>query len=198
MKKLSAIFLLFTGLILGTGFAQQLQAQSSSEDTAAITITEYSDYECPACGYFYPIVKKLKDKYGDQIKMNYKFFPLNSHQFSALAARAAQAAKNQGKFLEMHNKLFENQKRWSQSGDPTPMFVNFARDLGLDIEQFKNDLNAAETQRTVMEQKKEGQMQGVRSTPTFFIGDEMLSSLPRNFAEFDQVVQEHLNQKNSQ
>lgn len=195
MKKLSSFLLLLAGIMFLAGALFQTKAQTSAEDEAVITITEYSDYQCPACAYFHPIVKKLKDKYGDQINLELKFFPLNSHQYAALAARAAQAAKNQGKFKEMHNLIFENQKRWSNSGNPAPIFVNFAEKLDLNLEQFRNELNSAETQKAVMEERREGRQKGVNSTPTFFIDGEQLSSLPRTFEEFDQVVQKYLTEK---
>lgn len=196
MKKLSITLLLAAGIMLVTGALSQITAQTSNgEEDAVITITEYSDYQCPACAYFHPIVEKLKEKYGDQISLELKFFPLNSHQYAALAARAAQAAKNQGKFKEMHNLIFENQKRWSSSGNPAPIFVSFAEKLDLDMEQFRNELNSAETQKTVMEERKEGRQKGVNSTPTFFIDGEQLSSLPRTFEEFDQVVQKYLEEE---
>jgi protein-disulfide isomerase len=121
-----------------------------------------------------------------------KYFPLNSHQYAALAARAAQAAKNQGKFYEMHSLLFENQKRWSGSGSPSSIFVSYARDLDLDVDKFKNDLNAAETQKIVMEQRQEGRNAGVNATPTFFIEGEKVDPLPRNFQEFDQLIQQYI------
>lgn len=194
MKKVTTLLLLVGGLMLGAG-TTQLKAQNGSEEKPTITIVEYSDYQCPACAYFHPIVKKLKDKYGDQINMNYKFYPLNSHRFSFLAARAAQAAKNQGKFLEMHNLLFKNQEQWSQSSNPAPTFVNYARKLNLDIEQFRNELNSRETQKAVVQQKQEGRRAGVRATPTFIIEGEKISSLPKNFAEFDKLVQKYLQEK---
>jgi protein-disulfide isomerase len=195
MKKLSATLLLLVGIILLGGALHQTNAQTTSEKDAVITIVEYSDYQCPACGYFHPIVEKLKEKYGDQINLELRYFPLNSHRYAALAARAAQAAKNQGKFKEMHDLIFENQKRWSNSGNPAPIFVNFAEKLDLDLEQFREELNAAETQKIVMEEKKEGKRKGVNSTPTFIIEGEQLSDLPRTFEEFDKVVQKYLEEK---
>ena len=198
MKKVTTILLLVAGIMLGDVLTKKVTAQNSSSESdeqATITITEYSDYQCPACGYYHPIVKKLKEKYGDQINMNYKFYPLNSHRYAALAARAAQAAKNQGKFLEMHNMLFQNQKQWSQSTNPGPTFVNYARELNLDIEQFRNELNSRETQEAVMKEKQEGRRAGVSATPTFIIEGEQISSLPKSFAEFDQLVQQYLNEK---
>ena len=195
MKNAVSIFSLFIALIFSTVLTQPVVAQDGSEQEPTITIVEYSDYQCPACGYYHPIVEKIKEKYGDQVQLELKFFPLNSHRYAALAARAAQAAKNQGKFREMHNMLYENQKQWSESVNPAPTLVNYARELDLDIDKFKSELNARETQQTVMQQKKEGQQQGVRATPTFIIEGEQVSSLPKNFAEFDQLVQQYLNEK---
>ncbi len=193
MKKVAITCVLIAGLIFGMGTWNQTTAQENSSDQP-ITIVEYSDYQCPACAYFHPIVEKLKDTYGDQIKFEMKYFPLNSHQYAALAARAAQAAKNQGKFQQMHNMLFENQKRWSGSGSPTSIFVNYAEELELDIDQFKNDLNASETQKIVMEQRQEGRNAGVNATPTFFIEGDKVDPLPRNFQEFDQLVQQYISE----
>lgn len=189
--------LLLLGFVLLSGALHLTTAQPTAEKDVVITITEYSDYQCPACGYFHPIVEKLKEKYGDQINLELKYFPLNSHRFAALAARAAEAAKNQGKFKEMHDLIFENQKRWSNSGNPAAIFVNFAEKLDLDMEQFREDLNSAETQKAVMEDKKEGKRRGVNSTPTFMIEGEKLSDLPRTFEEFDQIVQKYIEKKNS-
>lgn len=195
MKKLISIFSLAIAVVLITGTAYEIQAQS--EEEPSITIVEYSDYQCPACAYFHPMVEKLKDKYGDQINFEMKYFPLNSHRYAALAARAAQAAKNQDKFKEMHDLLFENQKQWSNSSNPAAIFVNYAEKIGLDVEQFKNELNSAETQKIVMEERNEGRAKGVNSTPTFYIEGEKLNDLPRTFEQFDQVVQNYLQEKQS-
>ena len=193
MNKLAVTVILIATIIFGMGIINTSNAQDGSNDEP-LTIVEYSDYQCPACAYFHPIVEKLKDKYGDQIEFEMKYFPLNSHQYAALAARAAQAAKNQGKFYEMHSLLFENQDRWSGSGSPSSIFVNFARELELDVSKFKDDLNAAETQKTVMKQRNEGRAAGVNATPTFFIEGQKVNPLPRNFQEFDQLVNKYVNQ----
>lgn len=195
MKKLTFIFSLALAVILIAGATFEAQAQS--EEESSITIVEYSDYQCPACAYFHPIVEKLKDKYGNQINFEMRYFPLNSHRFAAIAARAAQAAKNQGKFKEMHDLLFEYQDQWSNSGNPGGIFVNYAEKIGLDVERFKNELNAAETQKIVMEERKEGRARGVNSTPTFYIEGEQLNNLPRTFEQFDQIVQNYLQEKQS-
>lgn len=191
IKAVSAIAIIFLGL----GAVSETTAQNNSAEEPTITITEYSDYQCPACAYFHPIVKKLKDNFGDQIQVNLKFFPLNNHQYAALAARAAQSAKNQGKFHEMHNLLYENQKHWSSSVNPTPIFEGYAEKLDLDMEEFQNDLNAAETQKAVMQEKAEGREAGVSSTPSFFIDGQQLENLPRTYSQFEEIIQQHLDQK---
>lgn len=195
MKKIIQIFSVVAIMLMGMGAISEATAQSSSAESNSVTLTEYSDYQCPACGYFHPIVKKLKDQFGEQIQLELKFYPLNSHQFAALAARAAQAAKNQGKFKEMHNLLFENQKHWSSSINPTPIFEGYAKKIGLDMEQFRKDLNAAATQKAVMEEKQEGVNKGVNSTPTFFIDGKEVSPLPRTYEEFEKIIKKHLEQK---
>lgn len=194
MKLLIKTAIIVAMLSVGVGILQA-DAQDAETEKPTITITEFSDYQCPACAYFNPIVKKLKDKYGNQIELKLRFYPLNSHQFAALAARAAQAAKNQGKFLEMHNMLYQNQKRWSQSVNPIPIFKGYAKKLNMDMEQFNSDLNDAETQRIVMNQKQEGMDMGVNSTPTFFIDGKKLTQLPKTYKEFKKVVQQHLDEK---
>lgn len=195
MRKTISILFVIAIILTGSGMGTEATAQGSSAESISVTLTEYSDYQCPACGYFHPIVKKLKDKFGERLQLKLKFYPLNSHQFAALAARAAQAAKNQGKFREMHNMLFENQKHWSSSINPAPIFEGYAKKIGLDMKQFRNDLNAAETQKAVMEEKQEGRAKGVNSTPTFFIDGQPLEKLPRTYAQFEKVIQKHLNEK---
>jgi len=182
-------------MFFGMGSVSQLMAQDDSTEEPTITITEYSDYQCPACAYFHPMVKKLEKEYGDQIELNLKFFPLNNHQFAALAARAAQSAKNQGKFREMHNLIFQNQKRWSQSSNPAPIFESYAKKIGLDMEAFRNDINSSETQKAVMKEKQEGVNKGVNSTPTFFIDGQKIDPLPRTYSQFEQIVQQFLDKK---
>lgn len=187
----TGLLTLMAGALLSVPTAAQAQQEG---EESAVQMTEYSDYQCPACAYYYPIVKKLKEHFGEKLEITYKFFPLNSHQYGALSARAAQAAKNQGKYLEMHNLLFEGQQRWSSSPNPQPIFLSYAREIGLDIEQFKQDLNAVETQRTVMEEKQEGVNRGVNATPTFFVNGEKLEPAPQSFEEFRKLIESSMQQ----
>ncbi len=188
MKQLLRFFAFSIAILIAIApgsFAQ-------SDSAAQVVITEYSDYQCPACAYFHPIVEKLKADYGDTLQVEYRYFPLNSHQYAALAARAAEAAGNQGQFKAMHDMLFENQQSWSSSGNPQAVFMGYAEELGLDVSQFKQDLNAGETQKAVMEQKQEGENMGVNSTPTFIVNGDMLQQLPQTYQQFKSIIDSYI------
>ncbi len=194
LKQTKTLFAIFAALLLiGCQNSEtDLHAQTTDNSEAKLVLIEYSDYQCPTCAYFYPIVEKLKAHYGDRLVVKYRYFPLNSHRYSMLAARAAQAAKNQGEFPEMQKLLFTNQDEWASSSNPQQIFIGYAEQIGLNMEQFKEDLNSAETQQTVMEQKKEGMARGVRGTPTFIINGEMMVRLPRNYKEFKALLDIYL------
>lgn len=149
---------------------------------AAVTLTEYSDFQCPACGQFYPIVKSVIEQYGDQLKFEYKHFPLLSiHPYAMPAAKAAEAAGVQGKFFEMHDKLFENQNAWSKSPAPQVFFIQYAQELGLDVDLFKQHMRASLIEEKVESQFKEAQGKGLTGTPSFFLNGE-----PLEFDTFDE------------
>jgi protein-disulfide isomerase len=162
-------------------------------DETPVVLEEYGDYQCPACGYYHNMVKKLKSEFGDQLKVKFFHFPLQQHQYAALASRAAEAARNQGKFWEMHDKLYSNQKEWSQ-GNATTTIYDYAKAIELDMKQFKSEINARETQQAVMEDKKQGVNAGVNSTPTFILNGEMLET-PRSYKAFKSKVAEAINKQ---
>jgi protein-disulfide isomerase len=149
-----------------------------------VVLTEYGDFQCPVCKHYAPIVDKLKKAYGDTLTVDYRYFPLDKFQYSKLAARAAQAAKDQGKFKQMHDTLFADQDEWADANNAQDMFIDYAKEIGLNVEQFKKDLNSSQTKQIVMEQKKEGEKKGVHGTPTFFVKDEEITPLPRDYDAF--------------
>src|SRR3989344_9628643 len=90
---------------------------------ASVALVEYGDFQCPACATYYPIVKTLTDDYGEDLKVVYRHIPLVAIHTNAMdAARAAEAAGLQGKFWEMHDKLYENQKEWENERNPSGFF----------------------------------------------------------------------------
>lgn len=168
-------------------------AQESGADEAEINIIKYSDYQCPACKYYVTIEKQLEEEYGDDISITTKHFPLNMHEHAQVASRAVEAARQQGKYQEMHDMIFTGQEQWAR-GNAEAMFIGYAKSLDLDMEQFRNDLNSADMQRIVMADKRAGLEQNVNSTPTFFINGQKLEQNPRTFQQFKAIIDGMLEQ----
>lgn len=149
---------------------------------ASVTLVEYSDFQCPACGQFYPYVKQLLADYPDSIRFEYRHFPLiNVHPQAVPGARAAEAAAQQGKFWEMHDKLFENQTVWSKAANPNAYFYQYAEEIGLDVEKFKRQMGSAMIQAAVDSSFADARERGFTGTPTFLLNDEVMT-----FTTFDE------------
>jgi protein-disulfide isomerase len=142
---------------------------------ASVKLTEYSDFQCPACAQFYPLIQDLLKQYGDRIAFEYRHFPLISiHPYAVPAAKAAEAAGVQGKFFEMHDMLFENQDAWSKSATPQVFFVQYAKELGLDVELFKRHMRASAIDDAIEASFNEARELGLTGTPSFFLNGERL------------------------
>jgi protein-disulfide isomerase len=132
---------------------------------AAVTLVEYGDYECPYCGAAYPVIKEVQSRMGDRLRFVFRNFPITtSHPHAEQAAEAAEAAGAQGRFWEMHDLLFENQKRL---GDED--LRAYAERIGLDPEHFEKELTEHAHAARVREDFMGGVRSGVNGTPTFFI-----------------------------
>jgi protein-disulfide isomerase len=167
----------------------QLSEHKVGQGTSGVTLTEYGDFECPACGQYYPIVKQVKAKYGDQITFQFRHFPLSSvHKNAILSARAAEAAGKQDKFWEMHDLLYENQQSWGQSPNPQSDFEGYAQALGLDVNKFREDMKSDESNRVVQADLSEAQRLGFSSTPTFVIDGKKVEQNPRSMEDFFKLI----------
>jgi protein-disulfide isomerase len=132
---------------------------------AAVTLVEYGDYECPYCGAAYPIVKEVQQRMGDRLQFVFRNFPITtSHPHAEQAAEAAEAAASQGRFWEMHDLLYENQRRL---GDDD--LHGYAAQLGLDLDAFDRDLAEHVHAPRVREDFMSGVRSGVNGTPTFYV-----------------------------
>ncbi len=162
---------------------------------AKITLVEYADFQCPACGLYHPLLKKLLSDFNGRIYFVYRFFPLTSvHKNALVAAEAAYAANKQGKFWEMHDMLYETQKDWAESNNASDTFLAYAKKLNLNIDQFKKDAAADTTQSFIMSQENEGIKIGVNSTPSFFINGKQIEN-PQGYEAFKALLQQQLNGK---
>ena len=134
------------------------------EGTAVVTIIEFSDFECPFCGRAHPTVERIKKEYGSKVKHIFKHFPLSFHPYAQKAAEASECARDQGKFWEMYNTLFDNSKALEDSD-----IKGYATELGLDMDEFNECYDSGIKDKVVMEDFTEGQSRGVSGTPAFFI-----------------------------
>lgn len=166
-----------------------LSAHIKGNPEAKVTLVEYSDFQCPACGQFYPHVKDLMEEFGDSLRFEYRHFPLkNIHPQAVPAARAAEAAGVQGKFWEMHDKLFENQPIWSKGANPGAYFVQYAEEIGIDADVFKRQQGAALINEAIDKSFNDAVSQDFTSTPTFLLNGEKMEFT--TFAEFRSKIEE--------
>ncbi|SFI30266.1 MULTISPECIES: DsbA family protein [Microbacterium] len=141
----------------------------------AVTVVEFLDFECEACGAFYPIVEDIREKFAGQITYVVRYFPLPGHTNSTNAALAAEAAAGQDRFEDMYHRLFETQAEWGESQESrADLFRGFAEELGLDMAAYDAAIADPETLARVEMDLNEGQALGVSSTPTFFVEGEPL------------------------
>ena len=139
-------------------------------ESAAVTLEEFGDFECPPCGYLHPVLKTIENEYGSRLRVIFREFPLSPpHVHAVAAARAAEAAGLQGKFFEMHDLLYENQKIWAEAFDVRPLFEDYARRIGLDVERFKRDQTNEIVERRITLDGSRGHSLGIKSTPTVFL-----------------------------
>jgi len=142
---------------------------------AVVSLVKYSDFQCGACAQFYPSVNAILADYGDQIRFEYKHFPLVSiHQNAIPAAKAAEAAGQQGEFFAMHDLIFENQSVWANSANPISFFNQYAQEIGLDVEEFKTQYRASLIEDRIQESFNEARELGLSGTPTFFLNGEQM------------------------
>jgi len=133
--------------------------------TAAVTLVQYGDYECPYCGEAYPIVKEVQARMGDRLRFVFRNFPIStSHPHAEQAAEAAEAAAEQGRFWEMHDTLYENQRRLRDQD-----LRSYAERLELDVERFAIELAEHIHAPRVHDDFISGVRSGVNGTPTFYI-----------------------------
>lgn len=197
--SLFLIFILVAGGALYYGLNSDSNEASGSasndQNPQKVEILKYSDFQCPACREYVPIEKQLEDEYGEMIEFQYRHFPLSGFQYSQLAARSAEAAREQGHFEEMHDLIFENQPEWSRGG-AREMFEEFAEEIGLDMEQFREDVESEEIAERVEQNRREGVRRTVTSTPTFFVNGRKLQQNPQSYDQFKSIVELHMYRSN--
>jgi protein-disulfide isomerase len=137
---------------------------------APVTLEEFGDFECPPCGLLHPVLQTMEKEFSGRIRLIFREFPLvPTHVHALAAARSAEAAGLQGKFWEMHDLLYENQKTWHDTFDARPIFEEYATRIGLNMEKFRTDSSGEIVAQRIFLDGKRGHAMGVSGTPTVFM-----------------------------
>ncbi|RJS91949.1 DsbA family protein [Salinisphaera sp. Q1T1-3] len=155
-------------------------AEAKGNPNAPVTIREFGDYQCPACGAFEPTAERIRKEYVDTGKVRFLFydFPLPMHQHAQAAAVAARCAAAQNDFWPFHNRLYQTQGQWSEQNDPTSMFLDLAVETGLDTNKLKACMNKETPLAQINAERDAGQAVSLRATPTVMVGDTLFVGGP--------------------
>lgn len=161
-------------------------APAFGPESATVTIVEFSDFECPYCSKAATVTTQLKEKYGDKVRFVFRQFPLSFHKNAQGAAEASMAAHAQGKFWEYHDLMFKNQRELSPEA-----LEGYAKQLGLNVAQFKQELESHKYAEQVKKDIELGTQVAVNGTPTLFINGARVSN-PTDFAAVSQEIDKAL------
>lgn len=138
--------------------------------SGSVTLVEFSDFQCPACLSIQAPLKQILAKYEGKVELVYRHFPLSSiHKNAQMAAQASEAASSQGKFWEMHDKLFATQAAWQGLSDPKETFAGYSKELGIDEAKFAEDLMNQGVKDLVSADLLDATRFALTGTPTFYV-----------------------------
>ena len=166
----------------------------SGSPTALVTIEEFADFQCPQCAATHPVMSDIKSTYGSRIHFIYRNYPLDipAHDKSYEASVAAEAAGMQGKFWDMQNLLFTNQRAWTADANYKQIWKDYAQKISLDVPKWENDMAGIATKARVDEDKKRAKALNVNSTPTVFINNVEIPFAQVNVAGLKQLIDAEL------
>jgi len=153
---------------------------------AKVTILEFSDFQCPFCARGAATMAQIKEEYGDDVEIIFKEFPLSFHKNAQKAAEAAECARDQGKFWEMHDLMFANQGALGVSS-----LKSYAEQLGLDTDEFDSCLDSGEKAGQVAADTAEGRSMGISGTPGFIINGRGVKGA-QPLEVFKEIIDEEL------
>lgn len=158
---------------------------------AAVTFVEFLDFECEACGAAYPAIEQLRQTYGDRVEFVARYFPLDGHFNADRAARAVEAAAQQGKFEAMYQKMYQTQKEWAEQKVPKDdLFRSYAEQLSLDVAKWEADYASPATKKRIQADIDDGTVLGVASTPSFFVNGQRIQ--PKSIGDLTAALDQAL------
>jgi protein-disulfide isomerase len=162
---------------------------------APVTLEEFGDFQCPPCGQFSGFVEELLKEYNPRLRLVFRNFPLSAHEHAREAALAAEAAGLQGKFWEMHDTLYREQETWSKAPNVRELFESYAGTIGLDVDQFKKDMDGDKARERVDSDRALADFLGVKATPTLFINNRPVDPKDKNPEGVRATINAALNEK---
>ncbi|MDZ7717494.1 MAG: thioredoxin domain-containing protein [Balneolaceae bacterium] len=159
---------------------------------AEVVIIKYSDFQCPACRYYAAFDDQLSKEAGEEILFVYRHFPLQSFQYSRMAAIYAEAAGRQGEFWSMHNLIYINQHQWS-GGNAESLFRQYAETLHLDMDQLDKDLQDPSIAERIQSDYESGRELGVNSVPALFINGDRIQN-PNSQDAYRELIESYINE----
>ena len=142
---------------------------------SVIALEEFGDYQCPPCAELHPTLKQLKNELGPKLNFVFRNLPLSTIHKNALpAAQAAEAARMQNRFWEMHDLIYENQSLWAEDKNPRNHFRKFANELGLDVARFEADMDGDQVRFRLEADRDAAVRLGIEGTPTVLIDGRKL------------------------
>src|SRR5438445_10658724 len=154
----------------GTTDAESIHIRGNPN--APVTLEEFGDFQCPPCSSFATFGEKLLEEYDSRLRIVFRNFPLQAHEHAREAALAAEAAGFQGKFWEMHDMLYREQATWSKASNVRELFESYAGTIGLNLDQFKKDIDGEKVKERVDSDHARGQSLGITMTPTLYINNQ--------------------------
>ncbi len=162
---------------------------------APVTLEEFGDFQCPPCGKFSEFVEELLKEYNPRLRLVFRNFPLSGHEHAREAALAAEAAGLQGKFWEMHDTLYREQETWTKAPNVRELFESYAGTIGLDVAQFKKDMDGDKARERVDSDRALADFLGVKATPTLFINNRPVDPKDKNPEGVRAAINAALNEK---
>jgi protein-disulfide isomerase len=156
---------------------------------ALVTIVEFSDFQCPYCSREVPVIERVMKDYDGKVRLVFRHYPLDFHPFAQKAAEAGACAQDQGKFWELHDKMFTNQNKLGVDD-----LKGYAKSLGMDPSKFDQCLDSGEKKALVEEDMKAGSAAGVSGTPAFFINGVFINGA-QPYEQIKQAVDRELKKK---
>lgn len=163
------------GEVVSTKTQSGTEVPSKIPEGAVVTVEEFGDYQCPPCGALHPSLKKLQQEFGAHLNFVFRNLPLTTiHKNALAAAQAAEAARMQSRFWEMHDLLYENQDLWKDDINPKSIFWKFAADLGLDTGRFMREMDDKQVKLRIEADQSAAAELGIDGTPTLLVDGRKL------------------------